>query len=59
VFLGASRRVAAAGGLYINNNRITDVNYLIESSDIIHNCMIVRSGKSKQAVIILSEQNSL
>jgi tyrosyl-tRNA synthetase len=42
---GEGRRLIKQGGLYINNNRITDINYTINLTDFINNEMIIRKGK--------------
>lgn len=42
---GEGRRLINQGGLYVNNNRITDINHTVNLSDFVNNEMIIRKGK--------------
>ena len=38
---GEGRRLINQGGLYVNNNRITDINHTVNLSDFVNNEMII------------------
>lgn len=52
--LGAARRTAAAGGLYINNEKIDDADAVLTEKDVLPgNIALIRKGKKNLAVVRL------
>ncbi len=47
------RRLIDQGGLYISENRITDIKALISIEDFVNNELIVKKGKKKYYRIII------
>lgn len=49
------RRLIAQGGLYINNQPVENVDYIISDSDLVDNAVIVRRGKKKYYRLFFTE----
>jgi tyrosyl-tRNA synthetase len=46
----AAKRTVEEGGAYVNNQRISDLNWQVSESDLIHSCLlIIRRGKKVMA----------
>jgi len=49
-----ARRLVESGGLYLNNERVTDHNKVVEEGDLMDNAMLIlRSGKKAYQIIII------
>ena len=52
---GEARRLAQSGGLNLNNNRVADIEQVVEDSDIIDGSLLVlRSGKKRNHIVRVS-----
>ena len=52
---GECKRLIAAGGVYLNNVRVTDVARSITADDLVDGSMlVVRSGKKTHGIVIAS-----
>jgi tyrosyl-tRNA synthetase len=49
------RRLIAQGGLYINDQPVEDVDYIIADADLAENAIIVRRGKKKYYRLLFTE----
>jgi tyrosyl-tRNA synthetase len=54
---GQGRRLIEQGGAYLNEERVTDVDYYLKVSDFHEGKAIVRSGKKKHVRVILSKDD--
>ena len=50
---GDARRLIKGGGAYINDERVTDMNYSVTSKDLKDNALILKAGKKKIKRIIV------
>ncbi|MEO2121959.1 MAG: tyrosine--tRNA ligase, partial [bacterium] len=49
---GAARRTIAEGGAYLNNERISDIDRQVTSTDLLHNrWLVLRRGRKSMAGI--------
>jgi tyrosyl-tRNA synthetase len=49
---GEARRAVSQGGAYVNNRRISDVEYLLGTGDLVTpNVLVLRSGKKRYALL--------
>jgi tyrosyl-tRNA synthetase len=51
---GEARRLIKGGGIYLNDERVTDMNYNVAESDFTDNTAILRAGKKKIRRLIVN-----
>ena len=50
---GEGRRLIAQGGLYLNNERINDIDYTVGQEDFKDGSLVIRKGKKTYHKVIL------
>ena len=50
---GEGRRLIAQGGLYLNNERISDIDYTVRQEDFKDGSLVIRKGKKTYHKVIL------
>ena len=48
-----ARRAIQQGGAYVNNDVISDVNYIVTSNEVDHNCIMLKKGKKSFCKVVL------